>query len=151
MTLTPKETAFLKDLIKEEQLCVARFGQHAENACDPCLKTLFTDIMSEEQEHLDTLNDMAAGGCPQIGYEQVKRTPPPPSTPSKVSASDKKRDAYLCHDALSAEKFTSGAYDTAVYEFCNSDLRRALNHIQTEEQRHGEMIYNYMKTNNMYK
>ena len=151
MTLTPKETSLIKDLTKEEQLCVARYGNHAECACDPGLKTLFTDIMNEEQEHLNTLNDIASGGVPQSGYESVKRTPPPPATTSKVSPADMKRDAYLCNDALSSEKYVSKTYDTAVFEFVNPDLRRALNHIQAEEQRHGEMIYNYMKVNGMYK
>jgi rubrerythrin len=150
MALTQKETSLLKDLTKEEQLCIARYTNHSEAACDPNLKTLFSDILTEEQEHLDTLNDISAGGFPQTGYETVKRTPPPPPT-SQCSAIDKKRDAYLCQDALSSEKHVSSEYDTAVFEFVNADLRRTLNHIQTEEQRHGEMIYNYMKVNNMYK
>jgi len=150
MPLTQKETSLLKDLTKEEQLCISRYANHTEAACDPNLKTLFEDIKKEEEEHLQTLTDIQNGGYPQAGYETVKKTPPPPPV-SGCSGTDKKRDQYLCQDALDAEKYISRNYDTAVFEFVNSDLRRALNHIQSEEQRHGEMIYNYMKVNNMYK
>jgi spore coat protein CotF len=51
---------------------------------------------------------------------------------------------------LMTEKFVSGAYDTAVFESANSDVRQALQHIQREEQQHGEGIFNYMSQHGMY-
>ena len=53
-------------------------------------------------------------------------------------------------DLLATEKHASSLYDTCVFEFGQPELRRILNHIQTEEQEHGDMIYKYMKANNMY-
>ena len=63
---------------------------------------------------------------------------------------EKKQDCYLCTDLLTTEKHASGLYDTCVFEFGQTELRKALNHIQTEEQEHGDMIYKYMKANSMY-
>ncbi|NLM03393.1 MAG: spore coat protein, partial [Clostridiales bacterium] len=59
-------------------------------------------------------------------------------------------DADLCHDLLSTEKYVSGNYDTAIFEFTNTQARELLNHIQKEEQQHGERIFKYMQQNGMY-
>ncbi|MDD2554612.1 MAG: spore coat protein, partial [Desulfotomaculaceae bacterium] len=48
------------------------------------------------------------------------------------------------------EKFISGSYDTAIFEAANSPVRQALQHIQKEEQQHGEGIFNYMQQHGMY-
>jgi spore coat protein CotF len=63
---------------------------------------------------------------------------------------DTQKNAYLCHDLLSAEKYVSGSYDTAIFEFRDSNIRQVLNHIQSEEQQHGEDIFNYMYSKGMY-
>ena len=63
---------------------------------------------------------------------------------------EKKQDCYLCTDLLTTEKHASNLYNTCVFEFGQTALRQVLNHIQTEEQQHGEQIYQYMKTNSMY-
>ena len=55
-----------------------------------------------------------------------------------------------CSDLLTTEKHASNLYNTCVFEFGQTELRQVLNHIQTEEQEHGDMIYKYMKVNNMY-
>ncbi|SMB81825.1 Rubrerythrin [Desulfonispora thiosulfatigenes DSM 11270] len=59
-------------------------------------------------------------------------------------------DASLCNDMLVTEKYISNAYDTAIFENTNSQVRQVLNHIQKEEQQHGEDIFNYMNSNGMY-
>ena len=48
------------------------------------------------------------------------------------------------------EKYVSNSYDTSIFEFKDTGVRDALNHIQKEEQKHGEDLYNYMAKNNMY-
>ena len=48
------------------------------------------------------------------------------------------------------EKYVSDSYNTAIFEFQDTNMRQALNHIQKEEQQHGEGIFNYMKSNDMY-
>jgi spore coat protein CotF len=51
---------------------------------------------------------------------------------------------------LTTEKYVSGTYDTTIFEFTNSQARQVLNHIQKEEQQHGEGIFNYMQSHGMY-
>ena len=63
---------------------------------------------------------------------------------------DKRNDSYLCSDVLATEQHTSNLYNTCIFEFTTDAQRNALNHIQKEEQEHGKMIYDYMKTNSMY-
>ncbi len=59
-------------------------------------------------------------------------------------------DAILCNDMLMTEKYVSGTYDTAIFESANPNIRQALQHIQKEEQQHGEGIFNYMQQHGMY-
>ncbi|MDF2928268.1 MAG: Coat domain protein [Anaerospora sp.] len=59
-------------------------------------------------------------------------------------------NTMLCKDMLMTEKYVSGAYDTAIFEFTDTNIRQALNHIQKEEQKHGEGLFNYMSSNGMY-
>ena len=59
-------------------------------------------------------------------------------------------DAALCNDMLMTEKYISGTYDTTIFEFVDTNARQVLNHIQKEEQQHGEGIFNYMKNHGMY-
>lgn len=60
-------------------------------------------------------------------------------------------DADMCTDMLMTEKYVSGAYDTAIFECKDPRVRDVLNHIQKEEQKHGEAIYQYMESKGMYK
>ena len=59
-------------------------------------------------------------------------------------------DKMLCQDSLSTEKYVSSTYNTAIFEFSNTQIRQVLNHIQKEEQEHGQKIYNYMNQHGMY-
>ncbi len=59
-------------------------------------------------------------------------------------------DKTLCTDMLATEKYVSGTYDTAIFEFTDTNVRKILNHIQKEEQEHGEQIFKYMQSKGMY-
>ncbi len=48
------------------------------------------------------------------------------------------------------EKYVSSTYDTAIFEQADSNVRQVLNHIQKEEQGHGEGIFKYMQSKGMY-
>ena len=48
MTLTPKESSLLKDMIGEEQLCAAKYQKYANEAKAPELKALLSGIASTE-------------------------------------------------------------------------------------------------------
>ena len=151
MTLTQKELTLLTDLKSQEQLCIEKYGKYAEAAHDPELKTLFSNLQSNEQKHLSTVTDMLSG-------TEVKMPDASPSAVasklqckiSEMNAEQKKNDAYLCRDALSMEKHVSGVYNTGIFEFTSPVMRDTLAHIQKEEQNHGEQLYNYLSCNNMY-
>ena len=149
MQLTEKENMLLKDLISAEQLCVDKYRKSGAEAKDGGLKNLFTDIGNVEQTHLDTLNTISQGSVPNMSSTGAAK-PQAPSAPANVSAADRQADQFLCSDLLDTEKHVSAVYNTCIFEFAQPELRSALNHIQKEEQEHGEQIYCYMSTNGMY-
>ena len=151
MTLTQKENSLLCDLKGQEQVCIEKYSMYSERACDPTLKNLFSNIKATEESHLSTINRI-------LGGEEVKMPASPPTAasvklecqPSCCPANEKSKDAFLCKDALAMEKHVSAIYDTTIFEFSSPTLRDTLNHIQKEEQNHGEQIYQYMSKNGMY-
>lgn len=178
-TLTQKETTLLQDEKKHEETCIEKYDKYASQASNPQLKALFQELGSKEKEHLNTINQILGGTVPSMKAGQSSQqkpqlqamTQPQATTQSQstlqsqvlsqsqltseaksqaASNSDSQRDGYLCTDALSTEKFISSTYNTAIFEFKDANIRQALNHIQKEEQEHGEKIYNYMSQNGMY-
>lgn len=150
MTLTQKETTLLQDLKSQEQLCVDKYAKYSSQACDGNLKNLFSQIGQTEQQHLDTINQIVVGTVPQVGGGGNQANPMPTDLKSQCNEADKQKDKYLCSDALSTEKHVSSSYNTSIFEFRDANIRNVLNHIQKEEQEHGEQIYNYMSQNAMY-
>lgn len=149
MVLTQKESTLIKDLKGQEQLCIDKYTKHAECATDPQLKQLLNRIADVERGHLNTLNQIEQGAAPTVSG--ASQTQIPTFTAYHTSETPaKQQDYYLCSDLLTTEKHASGLYNTCVFEFGQTPLRQTLNHIQTEEQEHGDMIYKYMKANNMY-
>ena len=151
MQLTQKETTLLSDLKSAEKLCIEKYTRHAECARDPQLAELFRHIAQVERGHLDTLTQIENSGSAASGASNSQAQPPAvTATYGIADTEDKQADCYLCSDALAAEKHASQLYNTCVFEFTTGELRTALNHIQTEEQGHGKLIYDYMKANGMY-
>ena len=151
MPLTKKENSLLQDLKAEEQLCVEKYQKYANEACDEKLKNLFTQIGKTEQTHLETVQQILSGTVPPLpaaGKKPAKQAQP--DYKSKASKQEKQQDAYLCSDTLGTEKHVSAVYDTSIFEFAQPQIRDMLNHIQAEEQHHGQQIYEYMAQNNMY-
>ncbi len=150
MTLTQKETTFLNEFKTQEQLCIDKYTKYAGEACDSCLKNLFTELAQAERTHLDTINQMLNGQEPQMQAAPSAVQSVCKQTSSQCSAEAQKNDKMLCQDMLAMEKHVSGVYNTGVFEFANPVLRDALAHIQKEEQNHGEKLYSYMSANGMY-
>ena len=150
MTLTQKESTLLKDMKGQEELCIEKYRQYAQTAKSPELKMLFEDMAKVEQNHMMTLTQMENGTVPPMP-STLENSNNAHCTPySYASEEDKKADCLLCRDMLSTEKHVSALYDTSVFEFTDPAARRVLNHIQAEEQQHGEQLYAYMKCNGMY-
>ncbi len=154
MQLTQKETSLLKDLKEQEQLCVEKYTKHEQAAQDPQLKQLFRNIAATERHHLDMINQIESGQSPAISSGDCKggckTTPTFSACYTSGDTPQKKQDAFLCADLLATEKHVSHLYDTCVFEFGQPELRQVLNQIQSDEQHHGEQLWQYMKTNNMY-
>ena len=150
MNLTEKEKGLLKDLQSQEQLCVAKYDRYVQCACSTELKSLFQNIADTERNHLKTVNDMLNGVvdvAPQtIGNSNNCHC----GCAGYVDEQSRGNDAFLCQDMLTSEKHASSLYDTSVFEFTDPEARRTLNHIQAEEQQHGEQLFAYMNSNGMY-
>jgi len=150
MQWTEKEKSLLKDLKGAEELCAEKYTKYSETAKDPNLKNLFSQIASKEREHLNTITQMESGTVPAPAAGGGSTSPAFTAVYQAGNNPDKQNDAYLCTDLLADEKYTSHLYDTCIFEFAEENARNILNHIQKEEQEHGKMLYDYMKTNSMY-
>lgn len=152
--LGQKERMLLEDQKSHEDICIKKYNNYKEQAKDPQLKQLFNTYAGQEQQHLDTINQILAGEQPNIGQQkgqqQQQQQMQQAAGKSRLPAGDYQNDAVLCNDMLMAEKYVSDTYNTAIFEMADTNIRQTLNHIQKEEQQHGEGIFNYMKNMGMY-
>jgi len=155
LQLSQKEKSLLMDQRAHEETCFDKYTKSSNQAQDPKLKQLFGAHSAQEQEHLNTINQILGGQVPSIGGQQQQAQPQmtggiqAPMT-SSMQGNYNPEDAKLCKDMLMTEKYVSGAYDTAIFEFRDSNIRQVLNHIQKEKQKHGEDIFQYMQSQGMY-
>ena len=149
MTLTQKETALLKDLKGQEELCIGKYGRYAAEAKAEELRALFGELKATEESHLKTITDMMGGTTP-AAPTALSANNQCCAAVSYKNEDDRNSDAFLCRDMLSAEKHVSSTYNISVFEFSDPAARKMLSHIQAEEQQHGEKIYAYMNANGMY-
>ncbi|CUH91805.1 spore coat protein [Herbinix luporum] len=173
VSLTTKEQYLLQDQKSHEQQCVLKYDNYANLASDAQLKSIFTTLGQKEKEHLQTINQLLNGQIPNItsqggsssqsqnqlqqqGQQQNQQQQSPmamsgqPSMQQSASNTTNLTDKDMCTDMLSTEKYISGTYDTAIFEFKDPRIRDVLNHIQKEEQKHGETIFQYMLSKGMY-
>lgn len=143
--LTQKERGLLQDQKTHEQVCIKKYNEYANKAQDPQLKQLFKSYEQQEQQHLNTINQIMNGQTPSTNQGQGAQ-----AQQAVRSGTGSKSDGDLCNDMLMTEKYVSGAYDTAIFEFKDTNIRQALNHIQKEEQQHGEGIFKYMESMGLY-
>jgi rubrerythrin len=151
MTLTTKESGLLKDMKGQEELCIEKYKKYAELAKSGELKALFEAMAKVEQNHLTTITAMMGGTVPSVPAGQLENSNNQHCKSVQYSSdSDRQSDAFLCRDMLGTEKHVSSLYDVSIFEFKDPAARKVLNHIQAEEQQHGEQLYAYMSCNGMY-
>lgn len=158
LQLTQKERFLLEDQKSQEELCIKKYNNYAEQAQCSQLKQLCKQLAQQEQQHLNTINQILNGQVPNMGQQGGQQGQQQSQQQGNQSGNMQnmttgmvnQQDADLCTDLLSTEKYVSGAYDTAIFEFRDPNIRQALNHIQKEEQQHGEQIFNYMQSKGMY-
>ena len=154
--LSQKEKAMLEDQKTHEEVCIKKYNDYANKAEDPQLQQLFRNHAQSEQQHLNTLNQISNGQVPSMNQNQQQGQQGAQSQGTQgqnqmKTGTGSKNDGYLCEDILMTEKYVSGTYDTAIFEFSDPNIRQALNHIQKEEQQHGESVYKYMESMGLYK
>ncbi len=147
LALSQKEKMLLEDQKSHEQICIEKYRQYAARAQDAQLKQIFQTNEQQERTHLDTLNQLLAGKLPDMNQQSQN---PAPNTNPAQSAADGLSDRDMCSDVLMTEKYVSGTYDTAIFEFRDTNVRDILNHIQKEEQKHGESVFQYMQNKGIY-
>lgn len=151
MNLTQKETGLLKDLKDQEQLCVDKYTKYSNDACSQELKDLFCSIAKVEQNHYNTISAMLNGTVPSVPSGPLKNENN--GWCKKIQYADQQSadiDKFLASDMLSTEKHVSSLYDVSVFEFGDPNARKVLNHIQAEEQQHGEQLYSFLACNGFY-
>ena len=146
ITLSQKERMLLEDQKSHEQICIEKYSNYANQAQDIQLKQICKTNEQIERTHLDTINQLLSGNIPQMNQNQnpVQNVNTTATVVSNISDKD------MCSDLLMTEKYVSGAYDTTIFEFRDTNVRDVLNHIQKEEQKHGEAIFQYMESKGMY-
>lgn len=150
--LSQKERMLLEDEKNQEEICIVKYKNYANQAQDPQLKQLFTSLASEEQHHYDMLSQLLQGQQPNVGRQQGQPAQPAQQAlqSSYQGAMGNTGDKMLCNDLLSTEKYVSHTYDTGIFEAANPTVRQTLQQIQKDEQHHGELLFNYMNSHGMY-
>ena len=154
VSLTQKEKFLLNDQKTHEQVCIQKYQNYANLASDQQLKDIFNNHAKIEQEHLNSINQLLNGQVPAMNNQQgggsTNQQQASNTQAQGSSAGFQASDKDLCTDMLMTEKYVSGAYNTAIFEFKDTEVRDVLNHIQKEEQKHGEAIFKYMESKGMY-
>ncbi|MFL0194740.1 spore coat protein [Clostridium sp. WILCCON 0269] len=151
VSLSNKERALLEDQKSHEAICVQKYTNYANQAKDSQLKQLFLNNASIEREHVNSINSILQGQVPDTNNKQSAAANPSMNNfSSSLPAGSQVSDAEMCKDMLMTEKYISGTYDTSIFEFKDTNVRDVLNHIQKEEQQHGDSIYKYMESKGLY-
>ena len=157
ITLSQKERLLLEDLKSQEQLCIEKYTAYANQAQDVQLKQILSANGQVERSHLNSVNQLLNGQIPQMNQQQNQgnagQAMGNQSTNTNMNNAQNMNnfsDKSICSDLLGTEKYVSGTYDTAIFEFRDTRVRDVLNHIQKEEQKHGEAIFQYMENKGMY-
>lgn len=149
INLTQKERMLLEDQKSHEQTCIQKYSNYANQAQDSQLKEICKNNEQIEREHLNTINQLLNGTVPEMNQQQNQNAGQNMNNTQPAGGCGVS-DKDICSDLLMTEKYVSGAYDTAIFEFKDTEVRDVLNHIQKEEQKHGEAIFKYMESKGMY-
>ena len=151
INLTEKERFIIEDLKSQEKLCIQKYEFYEEMAYDPELSVLFSRIKKSEQKHLESLNNVLNGNVLDSDVNDYSGERYMPNTTYHETSDklEKDHDSFLATDAITMEKYVSGAYNFDLFQFGNSKLRKLLADIEVEEQNHAEMLYKYKKANAM--
>lgn len=151
MELKEKERQAIMDLQTQEQSCIDKYTKYSKEAKDPVLRDLFNQLAQKEQKHYDSLEQVLNGNCPDCDCNDSDgKNYEPEATYGMLSDNDDKQsDCFLVTDCIGTEKLVSSEYNTNVFNFADSCIRKLLADIQVEEQNHAEMLFKYKTVNGM--
>lgn len=151
MVLTEKETTTIQDLQTQEKSCIEKYDRYSKEAHDQVLRDLFTELREEERKHYDSLSQVLTGKVPSCDCNDShgKDYNPTATYDQLVNSTEKKEDCFMATDCIGTEKMVSGEYNSNVFVFGDSDVRKLLADIQIEEQNHAEMLWKYKTVNGM--
>ena len=151
MVLKEKEKEAINSLKSQEETCIEKYKKYANEAKDPVLKDLFQQLMKDEQQHKQSLEQVLNSTVPTCNCNDSKGAEYAPTATYDAMGNDedKKHDAFLATDCIGTEKLVSGEYNSGIFDFANTAIRKLLADIQIEEQNHAEMIYKYKTVNGM--
>ncbi|MDD6339438.1 MAG: ferritin-like domain-containing protein [Butyrivibrio sp.] len=152
MELKEKERTVLQDLQTQEKSCVEKYKRYAAEACDKELRDLFTKIQEAEQKHYDSITGVLNGDeVPSCNCNDCegKNYNPSATYDKNEESEDKKMDCFLATDCIGSEKLVSSEYNSDVFVFGSSAIRKLLADIMIEEQNHAEMLWKYKTVNGM--
>jgi len=124
--LTQKEQLLLQDQKSHEELCIKKYTNYANQSKDPQLKQIFLNNAQQEQEHLNSINQLLSGQIPNVNSQQN----------NQQQNQQQQQNSQMESNAGTGLK--------------SKNIRNVLNHIQKEEKQHGEAIYKYMESKGMY-
>ena len=150
INLTQKERLLLEDQKSHEEICIEKYSNYANLANDVQLKQICKANETSEKSHLNSINQLLNGQIPQTNQQQQNNQNAQNNWSNAPATGLNINDQDICTDLLMTEKYVSGTYDTAIFEFQNTNVRDVLNHIQKEEQKHGEAIFQFMQNKGMY-
>ena len=149
--LTQQERKVLQDHMQHEEVCIQKYDQYAQKTSDPQLKSMFNQFAQQERQHYNSLDQLLQGKQPATGGQsgqnqgQGRQTAHArKQTRQGGGAQGNNSDALMCRDAMMMEKFISDSYDNGIFDSTNPVVRQTLQHIQDEEQQHGEGLLNYL-------
>jgi len=114
LKLTQKEQMLLQDQKSHEEICIQKYKNYAEQAQDPQLKQMFSSYAEQEQQHLNTINQILSGQVPDMSQQQnqgqgQQYNPTASEVKQQMKgAMGNQGDASLCTDMLMTEKYVSG-------------------------------------------
>ncbi len=150
ITLTQKERMLLEDQKSHEEICIEKYTNYANQVKDNQLKQICKANEQVERNHLNTISQLLNGKIPEMNQQQNQNQNPDQNMNNTQASGINLSDKDICSDLLMTEKYVSGTYDTTIFEFRDTNARDVLNHIQKEEQKHGEAIFKYMESKGMY-
>lgn len=158
ITFNENERSLLEKQKIQEKMCVEKYTNYANQTDDPELKKMFQEHANQEQQHYDTINQLLSGKLPNMNSNQGNQNSSQNNQPqinqqsvestginSNVLGTTGNKNYNFCKDLLMTEKYVSGTYDNDIFQFKDTNVRNILNHIQKEEQKHGEQLSNYIE------